>query len=448
MAVKEDVYEYLKEIREKAKIDIKNNYVGYEEYDVKTVKHFNKDIELVNRKTKKLEKFDLTIVELQNPDKSDEIRVLYYLNGEEVNYTDLLMEYETDEPIRDVINDLKENKEKPEKELEMQDLEELEKEKKEKDNKDKSEKNKKEEQRKPKYIIQTIDTDAYADNVETIHRAFRLPSNVKKLAFAYPNKEDRSQLGSGATIYMLDEHDNIVGDAKDYFRVDDATGKNPMHDDNTELELDKTGERHTGKTKIRFQSKQRPDQHLSLKTPEVGQYPEVYADREKETQNTYIGNQVETRNVEIQTSLEMQTINSTYKGVFHPDDIDKEVDEHEEHGDDIDNTSNKNLDGIEHTKEPCEKNIYLLYECVAELKENDEYIRENFSDENIIKTLIYNIDKNPNITREELMKETTDMFYNSKIYQENKDEYPSNYKEKSDEYNEFYREGLWSSTKH
>lgn len=456
MAVKEEIYEYLKAIKEKAEVDIKNNYIGYEDYKVKTVKHFNKDIELLNRKTKKVEKFDLTIVELQNPKNSDEIRVLYYLNGEEVNYTDLLIEYETEEPIRDSINEAIENKKKPvekqDEKLEMQDLEELEKEKEEEKQKEadkkKTDKDKKEEERKPKYIIQTIDTDAYSDNIETIHRAFRLPPNVKQLAFAYPNKEDKKELGSGVTLYMLDGKGNIIDGTEKYFKVDDATGKNPMHDDSTELELDETGERHEGKTMRRFRSTQRPDQYLSVKQKEVGQYNEVYADRKEETENSSIGNQVETRNVEIQTSLEMQTINSTYKGVFHPDDIDKEVDKHEKHDDDIDNTSKKNLDGLEHTKEPCEKNIYLLYECVAELKGNDEYIRENFSDESIIKTLMYNIDKNPNISREELMEETSTVFHNSKIYQENKDKYPTNHKEKDDEGNEFYREGLWSSAKH
>lgn len=453
MAVKENIYEYLKMIEKKANEDIKRNYKGYEDFKVKTVKHYDKDVELVNRKNKKNEKFDLTIVEVQNQKEPEETRVLYYLNGEEVNYLDLLMEYETEEAIRDLINVSKENKEKPKKEqkkeLEMQDLEELEKEKDSKKKENNKKKNE-EQKRKPKYIIQEINLDeAYSDNIETVHRAFRLPTNVKKLAFAYPNKEDKYELGNGATIYMLDDNDNIVGNAKEYFKVDDATGKNPIYDDNTEIEVDKTGERHSGKTMRRFESTKIPGQHLSLKQKEVGQYPEVYADREKATQNAYIGNQVNTRNTSLQTSLEIQKINSTYKGIYHPDSIDKEVDTHEEHGDDIDKLSKENLDGNEETKAPCEKNIYLLYECLIELKEND-YIRKNVSDESLIKILIYNVEKNPSITHEELIENTKDIVENTKANTEIKKD-NTTFGEDDDGAGGtkgITREGPWDSTKH
>lgn len=453
---------------------MKSEFIKEEsEINIKNVIRYNKDVELIKKDSDGKEKkgFKLYVVEWENNDSEVEdknkLTELKFLveedeKGNIINIhsiEELINDYEEEsfKNIKDVIDKTRENEEKPEEEQDeelrkdsLEDLEKEQKEDKKKEEQDKKEtkKNDKNIERKPKYIIQTIDTDSYSDNIETIHRAFRLPPNVKKLAFAYPNKEDKRELGTGVTLYMLDENDNIVGDTKEYFKIDDATGKNPIDDNNTELELDKTGERHEGKTMRRFRSTQRPDQYLSVKQKEVGQYNEVYADRKEETENSSIGNQVETRNVEVQTSLEMQTINSTYKGVFHPDDIDKEVDYHDNHKDDIDNTSKKNIDGLKHTKEPCEKNIYLLYECVAELKENDEYIKKNFSDENIVKTLVYNIDRDPSITREELIKETSNMFHNSKKFKEN--EYKDinvNDKEK-EENNEFYRDGPWSSAKH
>ena len=448
---KEYMLKKLNIVKQKAQESIGKNHPGY---TVKNVIHYNKEIELTNEESGKKEASNLCVILIENPDNNEVYELYYLVNGDkldnleikEVDIRELMKKRELQESIKDAVQETKENEEKPEKEqdkeLKKESLEELEEEKK-KEEKDKKEKV--EEPRKPKYIIQTIETDAYSDNIETIHRAFRLPPNVKRLAFAYPNDEDKSQLGTGATIYMLDENDNIVGDAKEYFKIDDATGKNPTYDDSTELELDETGERHTGKTMRRFRSTQRPDQYLSVKQKEVGQYNEVYADRKKETENASIGTQVETRNVEIQTSLEMQTINSTYKGVFHPDEIDEEVDVHEEHGDDIDKISKKNLDGLEHTKEPCGKNIYMLYECITVLKEED-YIKENFSDDELAKILIFNVEKNPRMTMGEVIAETKKIISNTKDFSDKQQEEIESDIALEEEEDEYSNDGPWRNS--
>lgn len=373
MAVKENVYEYLDEIRKKATNDIKSNYNGYENYIVKTVKHFNKDIELVNKKTKKVEKIDLTIVEFQDPDNLNEIRVLYYLNGEEVNYTDILIEYETEKPIRDVINKSKENKEKPKKEQEdIQDLEELEAEKKQEEKgetKNTDKKDEKEESKndltgkKPKYVIQTIDIDkAYIDNWTTVRRGFNLPAGVEKIAIATPMQKDDNILSSSMTMYMLDNRGNILENVngktiKEFFEIDDATGNNPMYDDNTKLELGKYAEKNKGQTMMRFKSKQNPDLYLSAEQKKVGQYVEVYAGRKTMNGNDPVEVQLETDNVGIQTSLEMQQIISGYKGIYNKENIDKEADIHEDHGDDKMKIAKENADGKRTTIEICESSI-------------------------------------------------------------------------------------------
>ena len=464
---KEEMLQKLNRVKQTAEEYLAAN--NFENYVVKDVVRYNKEVELTPKDSEENEtkKFHLYVVDLENTDpekakeegkeegeEEDELKQLIYLEDEEGNlYTiaDLIQEYEgCFEKITEVIEETKANEEKPEEERDPEytkySLTELEEEKEkegleekegeEKQKEGNEEPSKKKNQREPKYIIQTIDANSYFDNIETIHRAFRLPSNVTQLAFAYPNKEDKRELGRGVTLYMLDENGNIVDGAEKYFKIDDATGKNPFDDKSTDLELDGTGERHEGKTMRRFRSTQRPDRYLSVKQKEVGQYNEVYADSKEETENSSIGNQVETRNVEIQTSLEMQTINSTYKGLFNPDEIGEEIDKHEEHGDDLGKIAKANLDGKEHTHAPCEKNIYLLYECVIEIQEND-YIRENFSDEEIIKKLISIIDRNPKITREQLIEATKQScLVNQKV------------EEQPEEDLGMYREGPWDSAKH
>ena len=75
-----------------------------------------------------------------------------------------------------------------------------------------------------------------------------MPSGVEKIAIANPMQKDDNILSSGMTIYMLDNRGNILESVngktiRDFLEIDDATGNNPMYDDNTKLELEKYAEK-------------------------------------------------------------------------------------------------------------------------------------------------------------------------------------------------------------
>ena len=112
--------------------------------------------------------------------------------------------YEEDNPIKDIIENLKqkekEEQERPEKERIVASLRELEKEEKE----EQKQKVKNEEfevqksndliGRKPKYVIQTIDIDkTYIDDWTTVRKGFNIPSGVEKIAIAKPMQKDENQ---------------------------------------------------------------------------------------------------------------------------------------------------------------------------------------------------------------------------------------------------------------
>lgn len=137
---REEILEKLMAIKQKAKNDLQNNHPGYENCIVKNIVHYNKTVELVNKTTGKKEKFDLCVAIVEDPD-TKQITQMYYLNGEEIDFSELMMKYESPEPIKDVIDKTRENEEKPEKEqdkeYQKQDLkEEKENKKDDKDKKD------------------------------------------------------------------------------------------------------------------------------------------------------------------------------------------------------------------------------------------------------------------------------------------------------------------------
>lgn len=345
---KEEILEKLRNVKQTAEGYFKAN--NFENYAVKNVIHYNKKVELVNKETNKKEKFDLyaVIAENTNPEMGgDDIFELEYLEDKEGNIftiSDLIREYEGFESIKDVVDKTKENEAKPEKEqnkeLKKDSLEELEEEKEQEKDEKKEDKERKSDltDKKPTHVLQTIDVDStYVDNWTTVSRAFDLPPEVKYIAIAHPMQKDDHILSSTMTMYMLDNRGNVIENVRgktirDYFEIDDATGHNPTYDDNTKLELSGYAEKNVGQTMRRFKSKEDPDLYLSIEQKEVGGYHEVYAGGRTLDGNDPVEVQLETRNVEIQTDLEMQKIISTYAGEYNRDEMDKEADTHKPHG--------------------------------------------------------------------------------------------------------------------
>ena len=380
---KEELLEKLRIVKKTAEKYLEEN--NFDNYIVKDVVRYNKKVELTQKDSadKTPKEFYLNVVELENtnPELEEEpLEKLIYLEEEEGNlYTisDLIQEYDGFENINEVIKATKENEEKPEEEqdpeLKKDSLEELEAEK-EKEQEELGTKEAKEEKReeteekeeeekqkedtkndltgaKPKYVMQTIDVDkAYVDEWTTVREAYDLPPEVEHLAIAAPNQKDENILSNSITMYMLDNNDRVIENVKgktieDYFEIDDSTGNNPTNDENTKLELDGYAERNENQTMRRFISKANPDLYLSVEQKEVGEYHEVYAGRKTMDGNDAVEVQLETRNVEIQNSLDMQKIVSGRKGIYNPEEIDEEVDAHEEHGDEEDEIAIENADG-------------------------------------------------------------------------------------------------------
>ena len=370
---KEEMIEKLRNVKQTAEAYLKTN--NFENYVIRNVVHYNKKVELINKETNKKEEFELYAVIAQNANPEidgEEIFELEYLENKEgkiFTISDLIQEYEGFESIKDVVDKTKENKRKPkeeqDEELRIEDLNELESEKEQEEKKPSEKKEKKEADKsdltgkRPKHVIQTIDIDkAYVDNWTTVRKGFNLPAGVEKIAIATPIQKDDNILSSTMTIYMLDNSGNIVESIngktiEDFLEIDDATGSNPLYDDNTKLELEGYAEKNKGQTMRRFRSKADPELYLSAEQKRVGGYVEVYAGRRTRDGNDPVEVQLETDNVGIQTSFEMQELISEYRGEYNKENIDKEADIHEGHGDDEDVIAIENADGNKLTRKDC-----------------------------------------------------------------------------------------------
>ena len=273
--------------------------------------------------------------------------------------------FEKDNPIKDIIEDLKqmeiEEQEKSQEERTVVSLNELENNEQKKETKNNKEEQEQEDniltREKPKYVIQSINVDStYIDNYTTVRHGFKLPPQVKEIAIAKPMQNDENNLIYDMTIYMLDDKGRIIEDVdgktiKDFFKVDRETGKNPQNDENTKINLNGSSERDKTHTMRRFKSRENPDLYLSAEQKKIGDYAKLYAGRKTADGTDSVEVQLETRNVGIQTSLKMQQIVDGHKGIYNIDSIDKAVDEFEEQGGEI-------------------KNIPLE---IVDREENDEY---------------------------------------------------------------------------
>lgn len=384
----DELLQQLREMKEQVQRDLELRE-GYQEYKAINVVHYNKDAELISLENGEIEYLDLDVVIAEDPN-TKEIIEIYLLDGKEANILELNTKYESALPIIKLINDTKENlKLSPDKQdeelikVELVDLEERklgkdekvqddEKEDKEiKDEKEEDEtekENKKEEKEeekqkksltgiKPKYLVQTIDVDkTYVDDRTTVRRAFKIPEPVQHLAIAKPMQEDENVLATDMTLYMLDSSSRVIENVdgktiKDFFEPDDATGKNPREEENAKFELDGYAERNKNHTMRRFTSKENSNMHLSVEQKTIADYNQVYAGRKTMNGNDTVEVQLETRNIPVQTSLEMQKIAAGYKGLRNTNDISEEVDKDEAEGKDIKNIKKENADGKENQDE-------------------------------------------------------------------------------------------------
>ena len=401
-----------------------------EEIEIKDVIRYREQVELTKKDSEEKEtkgfylyvvKWEYTNPEMQEENSLTELEFLVEENekGEIVNIPtieDLMEEYEDLGKIGEVKQNAEENEKLPEEEqdddLKKDSLEELKKEKEKeedtKEKKDDTDKTKSEsKKRKPSYIIETINPDkAKMDYWQTVKQAFGLPSQVATLAFAYPVSSEDKVDHANITVYMLDKDGNIIDglDVDNYFEFDSSTGNNPMQDNVKRHEEDEN----KGKTQvdeqytmIRLKAKNGNNSYLSLEQKNgFGDENDINGGRKAVAGTQNVEKQLETDHVRIWDS-ERELLMRSNAGMFHINDMLEETEKIEEHGEE-EYVNLQNADGYSHTKVPCGKHIYVIIECLIKLKEND-YIRDNYSDKEIENKLIDTIDKNPDITQDELI---------------------------------------------
>ena len=356
----EEVLKQLRELRQKAKMNLETKS-GYENYEVKNVKYYGK-VNLVRRETGALESFDLHVIEVADKeDKTGYVEPIYYLNGQEIDFTELLREYESPAPIKDVVDKAEENKQKPkekqDEKLEIKDLNELEEQKETENSDDKSKV-----KRKPTHIIEKIDPDeAKMDYWKTIKQAFGLPPQVETLAFAYPVASEDNVDYANITLYMLDKEENIIQDldVDDYFEFDSSTGNNPMSDNAIRVEEDENKGQvqiEENRTMIRLKAKKSNDKnsYISLEQKSgLGDYNDVNAGRKIRSGTQNVEKQLENTHVPAVWDAENERFVDSRNGKDALKEKYEESQTHKEHGDD-EYIDKKNADGKEETIEICE----------------------------------------------------------------------------------------------
>ena len=128
----------------------------------------------------------MCVVEIEDPDKLGQTMELYYLDGEEIDFDDLIIRYESPKPIRDVVNKTKENEELPKEEqseeLRTEKLSELEKEQTEKEEEEKEDENdQKVEELQISNLKGEIDLEQQV-NGETLRKIFGLEEDYVSIA--------------------------------------------------------------------------------------------------------------------------------------------------------------------------------------------------------------------------------------------------------------------------
>lgn len=428
---KEELLEKLRRVKQTAEKYLADN--NFDNYIVKNVVRYNKEIELTQKKSKNntTHKFHLYVAELENTnpklDREDILTELEFLEDENGNlYTisDLIQKYEGFENIKDVVDKTKENEEKPEEEqeeeLKKDTLEELEeereKEQEEEQSKDKNKSIKKDEKkkRKPSYVIERINPDkAKMDYWQTIKQACGLPEEVDTLAFSYPVSSEDKVDYANITIYMLDKDGYIIDDLKidDYFEFDTSTGNNPMQDETVRLEEDENNgkvQTEENRTMIRLKAKKAPDSnsYISLEQKNtLGDNNDINGGSKVKGSINNIEKQLETDHVRVWESESEKTIRAN-AGEYKGREIYEEIQRHKEHNKEEQYVNDLDADGIKET-----------FECVGEqdwrkLATKWGYYKDGRPDEEKAKSIYeeykYN---NPHLSDVELVQEISDDLY-------------------------------------
>lgn len=260
---KEEILKELKRIREEANSDLKGK-PEYKNYEVKNVKYYGQ-VELIKKETAEKVSFDLHVIEVG--EKEGEVELRYYLNGEEVDFAELLREYDSPKPIKDLIDATDRNKELPEEEqderLQVYELNELEKEEKDKAEKDKDKGNDKSTGKAKDLKISNAKGEVDLDqqvNGETLRKILGLGEEFDSIA---PVRAETVGLsGSAEYCYVAIRNDKtVIVLGEDILQEDRQEGVNPYDKD---LKVNSNGDVSKESSIAGFKVANRPNFFLSV----------------------------------------------------------------------------------------------------------------------------------------------------------------------------------------
>lgn len=260
---KEEILKELKRIRKEANSDLKRK-PEYKNYEVKNVKYYGQ-VELIKKESAEKVSFDLHVIEVG--EKEGEVELRYYLNGEEVDFAELLRDYESPTPIRDLIDEAEKNKELPEKEqdksLKLHDLNELEKEEKGKDESAKDKEDDKNNEKVKDLKISNAKGEVDLDqqvNGETLRKILGLGEEFDSIAPV--RAETVGASGSAEYCYVAIRNDKtciVLGE--DILQEDRQEGVNPYDKD---LKVNSNGDITKESSIAGFKIANRPNFFLSV----------------------------------------------------------------------------------------------------------------------------------------------------------------------------------------
>ena len=358
---RKEMLEKLQGIKQIAEVDLEAN--NFENYEVKDIIHYKQEIQLINKRTGKKEKFKLYVVITENTKakKGEEpIFEIEYLEDEKGNIhtiADLIHEYEGFESIKDIVEPVREDDERDEEqpsEPEKETLTELEAE----EEKEKSAKAIDEKEENVKNIVkiekmrhlQEIDAHTKVNYYKDIEKALGL-NGVRKFVIVYSEDAKKiSETGDrnssrysmiavmedGTTINLNDRLEEVKSEGKNSIegRIQTNADENTYFENNPASIYKVKG----------------ANEIFSFENGQYGEIMVYYGTMTRTDGTKFVGTQLETTNV-WPTSREVREHASDRKGIFYADDKKKEVEKHIEHGDD--QVSIENSDGKENTIEMC-----------------------------------------------------------------------------------------------
>lgn len=395
---KEELLEKLIKVKETAEGYLKEN--NFNNYIVKDVVRYNKKVELIPRKSKNAtpEKFYLYDIELENTDPELEgeelLTGLKYLEDEEGNlYTisDLILEYEGFENIKEVVDKTKENEEKPEKEqdpeFKKETLEELESEKEKEEYAEvikEEEKNinsvaeieNKVDNKKLESMnhLQEIDADTKVSYYKDMEKALNL-QGVQKFVIVYSEDaaklSDTEKQNSSRYSMVAKMDDGSIVNLDDKLEEVKSEGKDSV-EGRIQTDSDKKTRVSNNPASIYRIKGSNSNEAFSFENGQYGEIKAYYGNITQTEGTTFVGTQLETSNV-WPTSHKLREQVSDRKGEYHADDKKEETEKHLEHGDE--EVDIENSDGEKSTvacESPFVPNTQITWEQFSKLLGNKD----------------------------------------------------------------------------